>query len=308
MTAPKASLTRRRWFRFVLAAAIAGNLIGAGGAMYMLGDAHDLTVDEAVRKFRAINAAASSAPSASPTATPSALASATAASRAKKRADKPGAAGGSSTTSTAGKTFEDLETGVYVYDTEGYEETDALSGQRHDYPEQTTITASDHACGVRFTWQPLKERWDRSDTCIRNGDVELVRFAIYHEFFHKGITEDFALEAGSVVLPREAKAGDTWRWKGASDDSKIDTLTKVIGFETIQVGGVAVHTMHIRYETAMSGANEGTQIQDRWHATDTGILVRLVNDVDARVVVPFGGTAHYVEHYRIDLISTKPQG
>lgn len=304
MTGLKLPLTRRRWVRFALGAAIAGNLLGAGGAMYMLGDATDLTVDEAIRRFREANVAATPTPTLSTSPVPTVSGSPTAApSAAKKKKPAGPAATGPGVAAAA-----ELETGVYVYATEGYEETDALSGQRHDYPSETTITASEYGCGYRFRWQPLQQRWDQSDTCRNDDGIVLERFAIYHEFFHRGATEDFALDANAVVLPNDPVAGDSWRWKGQSNDSAIDTLTTVVALETIDVGGRSVKTVHLRYETAMSGANEGTQIQDRWHALDTGLLIRLINKVDAKVEVPFGGTANYWERYRIDLKSLNPEG
>ena len=304
----KLPLTRRRWVRLALGLAIAGNLMGAGGAMYLLGDATDLSVDEAIRRFRETNTDTVAAPTPTTLASstkplPSPTAKATVAG-AKKKATTPGSASSKSGPVAAG----DLELGVYVYATEGFEETDALSGQRHDYPSQTTITASRHDCGYRFRWQPLEERWDRSDTCRTSKGIVLERFTIYHEFFQRSATEDFVLEDGSVVLPAYPVIGDSWRWKGASNDSAIDTLVTAVEYETVDVGGRAVKTIHLRYETAMSGANEGTQIQDRWHSLDNGLLIRLINRVDARVEVPFGGTANYRERYRIDLKSLSPEG
>jgi hypothetical protein len=82
----------------------------------------------------------------------------------------------------------------------------------------------------------------------------------------------------------------------------------VIGFETIEVGSKDVRTVHIRYETSMSGANNGTQVQDRWMTEDTGLLIRMITAVDAKVEVPFGGTANYKERCRIDLTSLSPSG
>ena len=54
---------------------------------------------------------------------------------------------------------------MYVYDTAGFETTDALTGGRHDYPAQTTITVQDAGCGSVQRWQPLDQRWDETETC-----------------------------------------------------------------------------------------------------------------------------------------------
>lgn len=299
--APKPPLPARRWVRVLLITAIAGNLIGAGGAMYMLSGSTDLSVDEAVQRYRA-NALS---PDALPSAT-SAPSKAPTASKSKKGGPAKTAQTTTKTKTEAQAGLSEPELGVYVYKTDGYEETDALSGQRHDYPAESTLTISRHDCGVRFRWQPLKERWDESDGCLKPEGVVLSRFAIYHEFFHRGVLEDFALGDDALVLPEEPVTGDTWRWKGKSNDSAIDTLTTVIEFETIAVGSEQVRTVHVRYKTAMTGANEGTQTQDRWMDTRTGLLIRMITAVDAKVETPFG-KANYTERYRIDLTSTKPE-
>jgi hypothetical protein len=64
--------------------------------------------------------------------------------------------------------------------------------------------------------------------------------------------------------------------------------------------------VRIRYDVTMTGDNQGTQIQERWLRLTDGLLFRIVSDVDARVEIPFGGTAHYEEHYRLDLASVEP--
>jgi len=290
--------------RIALVIAIAGNLFGAGGAMYMLGGGtHDLTVDQALQRFRESMPTSTASPTtggsaASLTPTPSPTATSGPAKGSKPSAKKP---------TTAPASAREPALGVYVYATDGYEETDALSGQRHDYPAETTLTISRQGCGLRFRWQPLKERWEESDGCRTSAGIVLSRFAIYHEFFKQGILEDFALDSNSVVMPENPVAGQSWRWKGHSDDSAIDTFTEVIGFETIAVGSRQVRAVHIRYETAMTGSNEGTQTQDRWLSEDSGLLIRMITAVDAKVAVPFGGTANYKERYRIDLTSTTPE-
>ena len=302
-TSEKAPIQARAWVRIALTVAIAGNLLGAGGAMYLLGGSHDLSVDEALQRFRKRDTTATGTPMPGgtvPTASPS-VASKSKAAQAKKAASQPSGPGPSTSSRPP------LEEGVYVYATDGYEETDALSGQRHDYPAQTTITVSKQGCGYRWRWQPLKERWEESDGCRTSKGYVLDRFAIYHEFFKRGILEDFACEPDAVVMPEVPVAGASWRWQGASDDSTIDTLTKVVGFETITVGSKQIRALHMRYETTLKGSNEGTQVQDRWLKEDSGLLLRMINAVDAKVEVPFGGQANYTERYQIDLTSTKPE-
>jgi hypothetical protein len=52
------------------------------------------------------------------------------------------------------------EPGVYVYASRGFDSVDALTGARHDYPAQTTVTVTTEGCGVRVRWNTVRERWD----------------------------------------------------------------------------------------------------------------------------------------------------
>ncbi|MGH2728364.1 MAG: hypothetical protein ACRDKS_15455, partial [Actinomycetota bacterium] len=137
-TGRKPPIRTRRWVRIALSAAIAGNLIGAGGAIYLLGGPDELTVDEAVRQFRE-NA---SAPGPDGVESPGSSVEPTPTSTVTRApsAKKPSTTKPKGTSQSLAYTEPAL--GVYVYATDGYEETDALSGQRHDYPAETALTIS----------------------------------------------------------------------------------------------------------------------------------------------------------------------
>jgi hypothetical protein len=300
-----------RAVRIGLTIAIGGNLVGAGGALYLLGDASDLTVDQALDRFRRSRTEASTLPTSGSTApggvSPSPSASPTAA-RSGAPASRPAASGPAAPGSSApGTLSRDLEEGVYVYATEGYEETDALSGARHDYPSRTTMTVSrtGSSCYV-WRWQPLDERWDESEACRRSSGIVLQRFSMYHEFFRRGIREDLTCGADSVVMSSEPKVGRRWTFTCRSDDTTIESKVSVVGFETLEIGGRSVRAVRMRYDTKMTGDNSGTHVQERWLADESGLLLRMTTDVNARVETPVGGSANYVERYRIDLTSTTP--
>lgn len=297
-----------RAIRTGLAVAIAGNLLAAGGSLYLLGGASDLTVDRALENFRRGRSDAPTSPDAGTTAAPTPTAPGTAASttgptaapaaRSTASAAAPGAA--------PETLSDDLEEGVYVYDTEGYEETDALSGARHDYPSRTTVTITRGGCGYIWRWQPLDERWDESEACRRSSGIVLKRFSMYHEFFRRGIREDMACGPESVVMPIDPKAGKRWSFTCRSDDTTIESTVTVVGYETLEIGGASVRAVRMRYDTKMSGDNSGTHVQERWLADSNGLLLRMTTNVNARVETPVGGSANYVEQYRIDLTSTAP--
>jgi hypothetical protein len=48
-----------------------------------------------------------------------------------------------------------IREGVYVYETNGFERADALTGKTHRYPKSSTITVTAADCGVSLHWQVL---------------------------------------------------------------------------------------------------------------------------------------------------------
>lgn len=298
----------RRAVRIVLAIAIGGNLVGGLGAAYLLGGARELSVDQALDRFRRSRGDAPNASTPNPvpsggSPTPAVRSSATSsAARSRPGASSPGAA-----TSGTATLSRPLEEGVYVYATEGYEETDALSGQRHTYPSRTTMTISRSGTNCyTWRWQPLEERWDESDACRRSSGIVLNRFSMYHEFFRRGIREDFVCGSSAVVMPMDARAGRSWTFRCESDDTVIASDVRVVGIETLTIGGTRVRAVRVRYDTTMSGDNQGTHVQERWLAQESGLLLRMTTAVDARVETPVGDPARYTERYRLDLTSLEP--
>ena len=196
--------------------------------------------------------------------------------------------------------------GVYPHATKGYEETDALGGSRHDYPSETPVAHRRTDCGLVTRWQPLKERWDESSFCQVDQALEIRTFSMYHEFFQKGDRQDYRCPPGSVVFDRREPAGSKWMWNCDTGTSSIDTQTTVVGTEPMTIEGVTMDTVHMHYESKLSGANEGTQIQDRWIEPESGLVVRVKSDVTAQVDSPFGRVS-YEEHYDIRMNSLKPR-
>jgi len=125
-----------------------------------------VTVDAAVKRFRA-----GAAPSGPPTngcgecsddgwvtnTTEAPHAVAAAAARSATAARRPAPVASAATPATK----KSIEDGVYVYDTKGFEQTNALGGARHDYPAESTITVQHGGCGWTTRWQPLQERWEQ---------------------------------------------------------------------------------------------------------------------------------------------------
>jgi len=292
----------RRSVRISLGISIGALLVMGLGSWYVLGaGSHPLTVSNALDRFRSSEGKTpgTTVTSTSPSPSPSG-----------SNAPHPGAR--STTNPGLGATVPRSPSrrpppdGVYVYATQGGEQTDALSGQKHQYPSQTTITLTHAGCGSVARWQPLSERWDETEACQTTRGVTLRRYSMYHQFFHKGVREDFACGSDAVVMPWNQVAGDHWTFVCHSSGTTLDMAVRVVGFEMVDVGGRSIRAVHIRYDGRASGNDSGTETQDRWLTPDEGLFLRIVSSADIQTSTPFG-RAHYLESYRIDLTSTSPE-
>ena len=327
----------RRW-TVTLSLAIASLLVAGGGTVYLRQDATEVTVDDALAAYRAA-AAAQASSTAPPSSTTTAPAPATdagqpaptaaaapgepatpdgTAANASAAPSRPVAANASAPAAgpvpsptppaaASGGQRPQPESGVYPYATEGYEATNALGGARHDYPAETPVTMQPSDCGWTQHWQPLQERWDESALCRGDDGIDISRFTTHHEFFQRSQQQQFDCPAGSRVHRWDAPAGTTWSWRcTAAGGSAIDTVVTVVGDEEIAVGGQAVPVVRVRYESTMTGANRGTQRQERWMRKTDGMNVRIKTDIDTEADSPFGAV-HYEEHYTITLASLTPR-
>jgi hypothetical protein len=296
-------LTDRPAFRRALAIAIVLLLVGGAGSAYLIGSgSHPLTVREAVRRYRSqltgpARAPATTAPAAGQTA---------AAPSAHPTSSPRAAATRSSAGASSSPVHPDPTPGVYVYDTSGYEETDALSGQRHDYPSKTTYTTRRDGCHWISRWQPLQDRWDETEACKTAKGITLKRYSMYHEFFRRGAREDFACGTDAIVMPWRQRSGDHWSFQCRSSRTTLTMAVSVVGFDTLSVGGRDVRAVHILYDATATGSDQGTYRQERWLEPRTGLFLRITAEARMSVATPLG-RANYREDYRIDLTSIKPE-
>jgi hypothetical protein len=195
--------------------------------------------------------------------------------------------------------------GVYVYATDGFEETNALGGSRHVYPTETSMTLSHTACGYVSRWQPIGERWEEYDLCVDDGDVSIRNFRTYHQFFLKSDFRDYVC-GSDPFLPASRPRGATWtaRCETAADGSVIRNV--VVGEETIVVGGQGVRATRLRSEGHLTGSSAGTRRADLWVHPETGLLLSMRVDIDLDTDSALG-RVHYVERYEVTLTSLEPR-
>lgn len=296
-----------------MAVLVAVNLLLAGGALVVRAqdDADPVSVGAALERYRAAEQVPgpASAPSATtaPVAGPAASEPEASPSGSPAPSTAPAAATSTPGVSTAG-VGPWPATGVYVYDTTGFEETDALGGGRHDYPAQTTITVSPGGCGISLRWDIFEQRSDSTDLCAApGGGSTIARIRARHEFFGQRDDTTATCGPGSYFLPApNVAAGATWTFRCASESDEKTTTATFVGRETVQVDGTSIEVLHIRQQGTAGGSSAGTVDREMWITPDTGLVVRDRGHI--QVSTRRGAiAASYSETYDIRLTSLRPQ-
>jgi hypothetical protein len=290
---------QRRSTRLIGALVAASLIAGTASVVYLTRGAREVTLGQAVEEFRSQPQATTPIAADGPAqgAAPKTSA-APAGSQAATKAAAPAAP-------TQKDAFAPAPEGVYTLLTDGYEETDALNGQRHTYPKETSLTARKGGCDWMNRWQPLKERWEESQFCEHPQGTEMKKYTMYHEFFRRGLTEAFDCSGGFVQKPN-VKPGDSWGFTCKSEKSTATARVTVVGFENINVAGKTVRTTHYRYDIVAKGANRGKLLQERWFTDAPRTMVRWTQSADLQTDSPFGPVG-YKESFRTNLKSLQPQ-
>ncbi len=189
---------------------------------------------------------------------------------------------------------------VYVYDTIGFEEVDALSGARHDYPEQTYLTITEGPCGPIARWDALAERWVEWEHCGPEHAITATRG--YHEWFGVPDLEEEVCPEPLPLFP----AAVTVVACVTGDTTETYTITPM-GPTTLVVAGSEVMTEHVRVESELSGGTTGSSQVELWVIAESVLVVKTV--VERHTTSPSRiGDVHYDEEYTLVLASLEPIG
>lgn len=297
---------------------VTGLLISGGILAYIRQGPEPVTVDAAVEQFRATKAdtgettettsrgSAETRPGTGGGPPGSAADAGPTSAAPPSRTPAPGAAPGAPPSKPAVTSGPRGAEGVYPHKTEGFEQTDAVGGARHEYPSESSVVVRHTDCGLITRWQPLKERWDESSFCSVGSALEIRSFSMYHEFFQKGQQDDYRCPPGSIVFDRQEPVGASWMWHCDSENASVDTQTRVVGVEPLTIDGRRIDAVRMRYESRLSGATEGAQLQERWIDPASGMVLRLRSEVAAKTDSPFG-RVNYEEKYLIEIKSLTPR-
>jgi len=164
--------------------------------------------------------------------------------------------------------------GVYVYATDGFEKTDALTGVTHHYPRRTTITVTRDPCGVQMRWDVLKGRSTEWTFCIGPDGWVMKTQDERHTFFQVTEGTIYACSDGPF-RPAGDVPGRRVRITCTTSSAKEHETQWIVGRETMRVGPKRVGTVHIRQLISLSGGTRGASTYDIWLDRKTGVPVRI---------------------------------
>jgi hypothetical protein len=148
--------------------------------------------------------------------------------------------------------------GVYVYATNGYEKTDALTGVTHRYPRRSTITVAAAGCGMTLTGRVLKGRSTEWTVCVTDEGWELRSQDERHTFFGRTETTTYLCEDTPIWL-RTKPSGTTWPVSCSTGDADETGFARIAKSTTWSLrGGPRVTEVLVRKATVFTGAIRGT--------------------------------------------------
>jgi len=193
--------------------------------------------------------------------------------------------------------------GVYVYATDGYEKTDALTGVSHRYPKRSTITIRAADCGITLLWRVLDGRSTEWIYCTSEDGWELASQDERHTFFGRTERTTYVCK-GTPIKP--APGVSRWPVSCSTDAAEETGMGELLGRERIAVAGTTLATDHVRKITSFTGEIRGTTHHDIWFDSKSGMPVKMVMVSRTTNDSPVGDV-HYEEDVTLALTSLKPR-
>jgi len=198
-----------------------------------------------------------------------------------------------------------ISEGVYVYTTDGFETTDALTGVRHRYPRESTIAVRAAECGATLVWRVLRGRSTEWTYCTTPEGWELASQDERHTFFGRTERTTYTCE-DTPIRPAADTAGTSWDVSCGTDTAEETGTATVIGRERLRVGDTSVPTVHVRKTASFTGEIRGSTTHDIWFARETGVPVKIVMVSRTTNDSPVGDV-HYEEDVTLRLTSLTPR-
>jgi hypothetical protein len=194
--------------------------------------------------------------------------------------------------------------GVYVYETEGSERTDALTGATHRYPQRSTITVRRAGCGVSLLWQVLEGRSTEWTYCTGPHGWSLAGQDERHTFF--GRAESTTYVCDEVLIRPATRSTGALELSCSTGTAEERGTVGLLGHELLQVAREPVATEHVRKTSQFTGEIRGTSRHDIWFDSESGVPVKLVMASRTTNDSPVGDV-HYEERVTLRLTTLEPR-
>jgi hypothetical protein len=209
-------------------------------------------------------------------------------------------------TETTPEAATPIPPGVYVYETNGYEKTDALTGVTHRYPRRSTIAVAPAECGMTLTWRVLRGRSTEWTICVTDAGWELRTQDERHTFFGRTETTTYACE-DTPILPVPISLKRSWPVSCSTGDARETGVVRIAGIPLLDLGGGQFLSPDVRKTTTFAGAIRGSARYDFWfHPRAAVPPVRIVMISHTTNDSPVGDV-HYDEDVRLTLLSPRPR-
>ena len=193
--------------------------------------------------------------------------------------------------------------GVYVYATNGYEKTDALTGITHHYPKRSTITVHAADCGLSLLWRVLEGRSTEWIFCVTPRGWEIRSQDERHTFF--GRTERTTYTCRNTPI-KPAPGVSRWPVACSTDTAEETGTGRVVGRERIDLTDKSSTTVHVLKNTSFAGDIRGTTRHDIWFDVTSGMPVKMIMVSRTTNDSPVGDV-HYEEDVTLLLTSLAPR-
>ncbi|HSJ93274.1 MAG TPA: hypothetical protein VK896_04490, partial [Gaiellaceae bacterium] len=194
--------------------------------------------------------------------------------------------------------------GVYVYATDGYETTDALTGVTISYPPRSTITITRADCGFTMRWDVTAGRSTTWTICTGGDGWELASQDERHTFF--GRTERTTYRcADTPFRPLVLDPGVVFTVRCSTGASEERGSGRVVGREDLRVGADEIDVVKIRRTTRLTGATRGETSHVVW-LSRAGVPAQLVLTTRTANDAPIGEVG-YEEEVSLLLESLEPR-
>jgi hypothetical protein len=196
---------------------------------------------------------------------------------------------------------EPIPLGVYRYATTGAETIDVLGGERHDYPDATTITVTNEGCGRVLRWDVVAQRYEIWGICDGDDNPEFGAQAVqYHEFFGQKTPEPVDCDRTVPLVLAES----VMQMCSLADREWNPTWTPE-GERNLTINGVAVATLV--WSMVVDDTDDFPErIDATWWFRSDGLPVRIEWDKWSVSENPLGGTVRYEEQFVIELLDNAP--